>query len=195
VEEIMADVVRDIPFYKNSGGGMTLSGGEPFMQAETTMALLQAGKREGLHICVETSGFAQAALIQASMPYVDIYLFDYKATRSDAHKYFIGAPNELIVSNLKMLLDTGAKVILRCPMVEGVNDTPEHLEGIAALYRSYPELLGVEIMAYHNMGRDKGIRVGLDEEQMLDLPLTPEPVKTRWIDELHRLGCSIAKIG
>jgi pyruvate formate lyase activating enzyme len=80
-------------------------------------------------------------------------------------------------------------------MVAGVNDSPAHLEAIAALYQKYPRLVGVEIMAYHNMGRDKGVRVGIDAERLTDLPLTPEDTKKRWIDTLHGLGCATAKIG
>lgn len=195
VNDVIAEVLRDQPFYAHSGGGMTLSGGEPFMQPEFALALLKAGKQAGIHTCVETCGFAKEAVIRESMQYTDLYLYDYKATDPVKHLEFTGARNELIISNLKMLLENGAKVILRCPMIEGVNDTQEHLEGIGKLYRLYPQMEGVEIMAYHNMGYDKGIRVGIDSEEMIDQPLTPEATKTRWIDTLHAFGCTCARIG
>jgi pyruvate formate lyase activating enzyme len=195
LDDVIEEVLRDKPFYDSSGGGITLSGGEPFMQSEFTMALLKKSKKAGLHVCIETSGFARQQLIKESMEYVDIYLFDYKATDPQKHTDFTGVSNEVIIANLQFLLENQARVILRCPLIEGVNDSPGHLEGIASLYRQYQHLAGLEVMAYHNMGKDKGIRVGIDKEKMLEQPLTPEAVKSGWIDKLKSLGCSIAKIG
>ncbi|MDR1531515.1 MAG: glycyl-radical enzyme activating protein [Clostridiales bacterium] len=194
-EQVIAEVKRDMPFYERSGGGLTLSGGEPFAQPEFLCSLLAAGKQAGLHICVETCGYVDEQLLRDSMPYVDIYLYDYKATGAENHKAFTGVTNERILSNLYMLLENRASVILRCPMIQGENDTVQHLAAIAELYKTYPHMLGVEIMAYHNMGRDKGVRVGIDAGEMTDMPLTPESTKAEWIKTLRDFGCNIAKIG
>jgi pyruvate formate lyase activating enzyme len=193
-EDVLAEVMRDKPFYDTSGGGMTLSGGEPFMQPEFALELMEKGKKAGLHICVETSGLASESVIKKSMELVDIYLYDYKATGPD-HKELIGVDASVPLARLELLLNGCAKVVLRCPMVEGLNDTEEHLRAIAGVWKRHPELLGVEVMAYHNMGRDKGVRVGLAPEEMVERPLTPEATKARWIDALRSYGCSVARIG
>jgi pyruvate formate lyase activating enzyme len=128
------------------------------------------------------------------MELVDIYLYDFKATGPD-HKELIGVDASVPLARLELLLNGCAKVVLRCPMVEGLNDTEEHMRAIAGVWKRHPELLGVEVMAYHNMGRDKGVRVGLAPEEMVERPLTPEATKARWIDALRSYGCSVARIG
>ncbi len=190
----MAEVERDIDFYENSGGGITLSGGEPMGQFGFAVELLQACQACGIHTCVETSGFAPQRRYQEILPLTDLFLFDYKATEMEAHQNLIGAPSDLIRANLDYLYHQGAAIILRCPLVPGVNDTPEHLEGIAKLAEQYPNLAGVELMAYHDLGKDKGLRLG-QEYPLGGVATADKDMQQGWLDSLAALGCDRAVIG
>jgi pyruvate formate lyase activating enzyme len=194
VDCVLDEVARDADYYARSGGGLTLSGGEPLGQFEFARALLRAAKERGLHSCLDTSGQAHRRKFEMIADDVDLFLYDYKATDPDEHRALTGAPNHLILANLDYLYHRGAAIMLRCPLVPGVNDSPAHLAGIAALSARYPGLRGVEIMAYHALGRDKAARMGYDNP-LVDLPNTGEPTKARWLDALHALGCERAKIG
>jgi glycyl-radical enzyme activating protein len=194
VAEVLAIVLRDRPFYEQSGGGLTISGGEPMLQPEFTMALLQAAKAEGLHTCLDTSGWTSQRALEQVLPFVDLFLFDYKATDPDTHKSLTGVSNELILANLDYLARQGASVRLRCPLIPGVNDTADHLAGIAALSRRFPELDGIDLMAYHNVGNAKYERYGL-KNPLPGLASTDEKTKQSWLETLHALGCEKAVPG
>jgi glycyl-radical enzyme activating protein len=194
VESIMAVVLRDRLFYDQSGGGLTISGGEPMLQAEFTLALLKVAKAEGIHTCLDTSGVASQHALEKVLPFVDLFLFDYKATDPQAHKKFTGVSNELILANLDFLVHQGASIRLRCPFIPGVNDSPDHLEGIAALHRRYPGLDGIDLMAYHNIGNAKYERYGLTNP-LLGLQTTEDATRQAWMETLHALGCEKAALG
>lgn len=194
VERVMDEVMRDDPYYRRSGGGLTLSGGEPLAQFEFARALLHDARQQGLHTCLDTSGLAARQRFEAIVDDVDLFLYDYKATSPAEHRRLTGASNMLILDNLDYLYRRAARIILRCPLVPGVNDTAEHLAGIAALAARYPRLEGVQIMGYHSMGRDKAARVGYSNP-LGDLPTADAATKTRWLDTLHRLGCARAVSG
>ena len=194
VEDVMAEVLRDEAYYRRSGGGLTLSGGEPLAQPAFAVALLRAAKEHGLHTCLDTSGAVSRARIAAAAEVTDLFLYDYKATDPDTHRRLTGVSNELVLDNLEFLYRRGAHVRLRCPLVPGINDTPEHLTGIAALAARYPALEGIEIMPYHDLGRDKGARIGQDYA-LPDVPTADEATKAGWLDDLHALGCIRARLG
>ena len=194
VEQIMAEVERDIDFYQHSGGGITLSGGEPMAQFDFAVEILQASRERGIHTCLETSGFAPERNYQEILPLVDIFLFDYKVTEPESHQNLIGVPNQRILSNLDFIYSQDAAIILRCPLIPGLNDTPEHLAGIASLSENYPNLQAIEIMPYHDMGRDKGLHLG-QEYQLDDLPNADETIQQDWLDALAALGCGPVQIG
>ncbi len=195
VDEILRTVEADRAYYDASGGGVTVSGGEPMAQPAFAVALLAACRARGIHTCMETSGFAPWADMARASSVTDLFLYDYKATSPEAHRRLTGVSNDLILNNLRRLNDQGARIILRCPLIEGVNDSDEHLRGIAALAARTPAVEGVEIMAYHNMGREKGARVGRAEEDMLSHDMTTDAVKARWLAALIGYGCESAKIG
>jgi len=190
----MAVVRCDRLFYEQSGGGLTITGGEPMLQAEFTQELLQAARAEGLHTCLDTSGWASQRAFEQVLPFVDLFLFDYKATDPVTHKKLTGVSNELILSNLDFLARQATSIRLRCPLIPGVNDSPEHLDGIARLRRSYPSLVGIDLMAYHNVGNSKYERYGL-ENPLPDLKTTDEPTKQAWLETLHSMGCEKATLG
>ncbi|MCL2462621.1 MAG: radical SAM protein, partial [Defluviitaleaceae bacterium] len=192
-DEVAAEVTRDRAYYEHSGGGATLSGGEPLMQFAFSAELLKKLKEQGIHTCVETCGFAGRDKLAALLPLVDIFLFDYKATDPEAHRTLTGVSNELILDNLEFLVNSGAKVILRCPLIPGVNDSAEHLAAIAELSGKYPDLLGVEVMPYHNMGVGKAKRAGVDMPE-LEIGMPGEEIKGQWREKLEKYGCVKLKI-
>lgn len=180
VDEIIADVLKDKVFYDNSGGGMTVSGGEPMMQFEFTYSLLKRAKEEELHICMETCGYAATEKYLKIAELVDIFLFDFKATDPEKHKEFTGFDNKLILKNLKVLDEAGAKIILRCPIIPSLNDTPEHFKGIADTANSLKNILEINIEPYHPLGSGKSSKLGKEYPlENLTFP-TDESVK-EWI--------------
>jgi glycyl-radical enzyme activating protein len=188
VEQVLAEVMRDQAYYRRSGGGLTLSGGEPLAQFPFARALLRAAKAEGLHTCLDTSGLAHRSRFEQIIDEVDLFLFDYKATDPDEHRRLTGVSNELILENLDYLYSHDAHIILRCPLIPGINDSAAHLAGIAALAARYPRLHGIEIMAYHNLGREKAARLGY-VNPLADLPSADKTIASSWIGALERLGC------
>ncbi len=191
---VMAEVERDRAFYENSGGGITLSGGEPMGQFDFAVEILRTCRARGIHTCLETSGFAPWRKYQEILPLVDLFLFDYKVTEPDSHRDLVGVPNELILANLDHLYRAGVAIILRCPLIPGVNDTPAHLEGIVKIAEKYPDLHGIEIMAYHDLGRDKGLRLGR-AYPLEGVKSADEAIKQKWLESLAALGCGKAVIG
>ena len=186
VEEVIQDVLRDRPFYETSGGGMTVSGGEPLMQIDFTEALLQAAKAENLHCCIETSGFAPTAAVDRVRPFVDLFLYDVKETDRDRHIAATGVPNDIILANLCHLHDVGEHILVRLPIVPGINDTAEHFDGIASLARELPRLEGFEIMPYHRLGEGKLERLGLGNHDRVTVDAPDPAVVAQWIDTLSR---------
>lgn len=193
VAQVMAEVLKDVAYYRRSGGGLTVSGGEPMAQFAFTRALLRAAKEAGLHTCLDTSGQTSRSRLKAVLSDVDLFLYDYKATDPRDHRRLTGVANERIVDNLDFLYRQGARIRLRCPLVPGVNDTPAHLAGIAGLAARYPDLEAIQILPYHDMGRDKALHIGR-VNVLRDLPTADEATKARWIAALHDLGCTRARL-
>ncbi|MHC5034072.1 MAG: glycyl-radical enzyme activating protein [Planctomycetota bacterium] len=190
VEEALATVLRDTPFYETSGGGMTVSGGEPLLQIEFTEALLTAAKDAGLHCCVETCGHADFSLLERILDSVDLFLYDVKDTDNQRHLDYTGVPNTQIIGNLRALVDRGAAVRLRLPIVPGLNDRPDHFQGVAELVSDLPGLLGVELMPYHRLGLGKLDRLGL-KRQVPEPPAPDEALVDSWIGNLRKLGIEV----
>jgi pyruvate formate lyase activating enzyme len=186
VEDAIAEVMKDEVFYKNSGGGMTLSGGEPMAQAGFTLALLTAAKEKGLHTCMETCGFASWENYEKTVGLVDIYLFDYKITDPELHKKCTGVSNERIRENLKKLDAAGAKTILRCPIIPTINDTPEHFAGIAEMANQLANVLEINIEPYHPLGSSKSAM--LDKEYPLgDMTFPENETVEGWMETIRSM--------
>jgi pyruvate formate lyase activating enzyme len=131
-EEVVARILPDRPFFRERGG-VTLSGGEPMEQPAFAAALAILLHRENIHVAVETCGYAAPEAYKAILPYTGLFLFDWKITDPEEHRKWTGQDNRLIRENLEMLYREGAEIILRCPVIPGVNDTPEHFRGIGKL--------------------------------------------------------------
>jgi pyruvate formate lyase activating enzyme len=195
VQEVMEDVVRDRPFYEESGGGMTISGGEPLHQYAFTCALLKAAQGERIGTCLDTSGFADWIRIEALLPLVNIFLFDIKAMTDSLHRELTGSPIEPVLANLRRLHDAGARIRLRLPLVPGVNATDEHLRACGALAASLPNLEGVDVMAYHRMGLSKRERFGIEVPAVMRGVMPPEDLEIeRWLNLLRVSGAPTAAL-
>jgi pyruvate formate lyase activating enzyme len=187
----MALIERDRPFYERSAGGLTVSGGEPLAQAGFTRDLLSAARQRGIGTCLDTCGEGRLADLEALIPWVDLVLFDYKASRAARHLALTGVDGRRIRRNLDALLAAGVPVVLRVPLVPGVNDDDEHLDAVAALAAS-GRLRAVEVMPYHALGRDKRGRFGRPGAG-------PDTSATRsqaeaWLAALAARGCE-ARLG
>ncbi|OGQ88358.1 MAG: hypothetical protein A2289_22255 [Deltaproteobacteria bacterium RIFOXYA12_FULL_58_15] len=137
VDAIIAEVLEDVPFYNNSGGGMTLSGGEPLLRVEFATTLLQRAKSHGIHTCVETAGAVLTETFTAVMPYVDLFYLDLKHMDEKVHVSLTGKSNQQILANADMLIRQGAAVEFRMPLIPERNDHPENLDRIAAFLRDH----------------------------------------------------------
>ena len=178
VEEVMNQVRKDKAFYDNSGGGLTISGGEPLAHFEFTHELLAAAKSEGIHTAVETSGFAPRERIEALLPLVDLWLWDVKAPPS-LHEKLVGCPAEPILDNLAFIAARGAAIVLRCPLVPNVNDSDEALANIAHLAETTPGVRRIDIEPYHPLGEGKCRRLG--RAKVFSAPFASDADKARWV--------------
>ena len=162
VEEILAIVLRDQHFYAD-GGGMTVSGGEPFAQSAFLLALLQAAKEHGVHTAIETSGAAQPTDLLAVLPYADLFLYDCKMMPGDAHKRYVGCDGKALVENLHLLDAHAADIILRCPIIPGINDTSAHFSYLAELASKVKHICAIHIEPYHTAGVSKAKDLGREK--------------------------------
>jgi pyruvate formate lyase activating enzyme len=192
--EILEEVLPDQAYYDKTGGGITLTGGEPMSHPEFVVELLRQCKQLGIHTCIETAGSVSRERFERVLPLVDHFLFDYKLSDPIDHKRYTGVTNELILENLDYLYHSGATITLRCPIIPGINDTSEHFQAIHALSITYPNLAGIELLPYHDMGKSKAQSVGLDIP-LEHLKTTPKEVSEKWRTTLESLGTEKVVIG
>lgn len=190
VDLIISEVLKDKKYYDKTGGGITISGGEPMAQFEFTKELLIESKKNGLHTVLDTCGYGDQNHYKEIMNYVDLFLFDYKFTDEELHKDYTGVSNKEILANLDFLYNNGASIILRCPLIPGINDNDSHLNGIKNIIGKYPRLKSVEIMPYHNMGKDKASRVGI-QYKLSHIKNAEESDKQRWINYFSDAGINV----
>jgi len=165
VEALVADVMKEKRYYQGRRGGVTISGGEPAMQPEFLLAVVQELKKEGVHVALETSGICDFRVYESVLPYVDLFLYDCKETDSELHRKFTGFDNKLILENLRRLYKAKAAILVRCPVIKGLNDREDHFKNLAALSRELPDLVGIEILPYHKLGVSKAEHMGLEPQE------------------------------
>ncbi|MBN1218598.1 MAG: glycyl-radical enzyme activating protein [Anaerolineae bacterium] len=155
VSQVMADIEKDIAFYDESGGGVTFSGGEPLSQRDFLLALLQACRAKDIHTVVDTSGFATWQTFDRIRPYVNLFLYDLKLMDDADHQKFTGVSNQLILQNLQLLSQAGHHLIVRLPIVPGINDDQQNIWQIGAFVAALPQAHPIELLPYHHIGTDK----------------------------------------
>lgn len=191
VAECLAPVLADRPYYR-SGGGLTVSGGEPLAQPAFAAALLSAARARGVHTCLETCGHAGEAALEAVLPYVDLVLFDCKATDEETHRRLTGVGINLISATRERILALGVPMILRCPLVPGVNDDDAHLRAIGALSARHG--LPVEIMPFHTLGSGKADALGRPRTGLPEESATQAQIEA-WVRGLRAAGVAEVSVG
>ena len=162
IEDVLAVVLRDRHYYAASGGGLTVSGGEPFAQYAGLTALLRLAKEQGLHTAVETTGQVAESLFLEALPLIDLLLFDIKHPDADELKRVTGGDFPVILKNLSLAAKHRAEdIVLRVPVIPGFNSAPDVISRIYALARSYG-IQRVDLLPYHRLGVEKYERLGLD---------------------------------
>ncbi|MGN0293100.1 MAG: choline TMA-lyase-activating enzyme [Lachnospiraceae bacterium] len=165
ISELLDIVMEDKDFYMMSGGGVTLGGGEVTSQPEAAASLLDACKRNGVNTAIETCGYVKPENLKMLAPFVDLFLFDLKHINSERHYEWTGVRNELILDNVKWLLGNNKNVKIRMPLLKGVNDRQEDIEGIVRLltpYQDYDNFKGIDLLPYHKMGVNKYRQLGME---------------------------------
>jgi len=160
VAEVMDVLTLDRPFYEESGGGVTLSGGEPLHQPDAVLALLETCKRQGMHTALDTCGYAPKTIIKQVAPLVDLFLYDLKLMDNQDHLDATGVPNQEILENLRVLDHLGARIWLRLPLIPGVNDAPDQLEAVADFASNLNHLEALHLLPYHRSGVGKAKQLG-----------------------------------
>jgi len=184
VEQVMAEIERDIAFYDESGWGVTMSGGEPLLQRDFLSALLQACREKEIHTALDTSGFAAWETIERIRGYVDLFLYDLKLIDDARHRQFTGVSNAPILRNLQALSQRGHAIRLRVPVIPGINADDESVRQIGAFAAALAHLDGVDLLPYHAIGVDKYARLNLAYK----LPETRSPSDERLTEIAHILN-------
>ena len=168
VDEVFNEVMKDEVFYRNSGGGLTLSGGEPLYQLDFSVELARRIKEAGYHTALETAANVPYSSIQKILPYIDLFLYDIKAFSSDVHKSWMSVGNERIMENFGKIADEGKEVIVRVPLIPRVNDGEEfrHIVDYVARFDTVKEL---HILPYHTLGESKYTQLEM-QNHMLEHP-------------------------
>lgn len=160
IAEIVAEIKKDLPFFDQSGGGITCSGGEPLSQPESLLALLRASGQLGIHRTVDTSGFARVETLLEVAQHCELFLYDIKHMDSTIHERFTGVANELILSNLRALSDNGHAIRVRIPLIGGVNDDEKNIRATGAFVAGCKGVQGIDILPYHPSATAKYRKLG-----------------------------------
>ena len=194
VEKIVQEVEKDRAYYRRSGGGLTLSGGESLCQPEFARDLLRAAKEAGITTAMESMACAKWEVIEDILPYLDQYLMDIKHINPEKHKEFTGRSNELMLENARKVAASGmTELSIRVPVIPTFNDTPEEIRDIAWFADKLPGVKRIHLLPYHRLGQDK--YEGLGREYLMKdiLPPTNEHMEMlkRVVTENSRLICQI----
>ena len=154
LDHIMKEVMKDIDFYQESNGGVTLSGGEVLLQHEFAIALLKQLKKQGIHTACETTGYASPEIFKTFIENVDLLLFDIKHYNSQEHYNVTKVYNEKIIKNLKIAINQGKEVIIRIPVIPGVNNSLEDAQGFCMLLKEVG-IKKINLLPFHQFGQKK----------------------------------------
>ena len=176
VGDVMDEVERDVIFYDQSGGGVTFSGGEPLMQPDFLLALLNQCRALNIHTAVDTSCYAEPAIIESVAEKADLFLCDIKHMDNEMHERFTGVGNKLILDNIRLISKAGKKIVIRIPIIPGFNDETANIEATGEFAASLQGIGRVDILPFNRGGMEKSSRLmgetksmqieTSDEEQM-----------------------------
>jgi pyruvate formate lyase activating enzyme len=192
VEELLVEIERDQIFHDQSGGGVTFSGGEPLLQWGFVLESLRACGRVGIHRTVDTTGFASPRVLMQVAEETDLFLYDLKTLDPALHRRATGVPLRPILENLERLLEGGARVHVRLPLIPGISDGDEHIEraGVLLAGRSDHSVEAVHLLPFHRAARDKHQRFGVPWRLKDDRPIPPERALALG-ERLRELGLNV----
>jgi len=159
-EEVFREIQKDALFYKNSGGGFTLSGGEPLFQGEFCIELISICKKHDFHGAIETSGYGNPDVLLEFAQKLDLIFFDLKHMDNEMHKKYTGVPNTTILNNLSMIQDVAKEIVIRTPLVPGCNDSVENIDQTADFISTLRNVTAWELLPYHRLGEHKYAQLG-----------------------------------
>lgn len=192
--EVMDTVEKDRQYYRRSGGGLTLSGGESLCQPEFARALLAIAHQRGMNTSMESMGCARYEVIESILPYLDTYLMDIKHTNPQKHKEFTGRSNELMLENARKIAASGrTNLVIRVPVIPTFNDTPEEIADIARFANALPGVKTIHLLPYHRLGEGK--YEGLGRPYLMGDILPPEDehmqMLKKMVEHVSSLECHI----
>ena len=191
VEQVVKELKKDATNYRRSGGGITLSGGEPLVQSDFSKEIFKACKAQGWHTAIETTGYAKAEVIENVFPYVDLALMDIKNIDSNIHKEYTGVSNEIILENIKRVSKI-TKVIVRVPVIPEFNSSEESILKISKFVKILNNIDTIHLLPYHTYGENKYGLLGRDYLMKKVGNLTQEEIDNlKKIVESHNIQCII----
>ena len=158
--EVMDRIMNDRPFFEESGGGITISGGEPLAQAGFCLELIKQCKAHGIHTAIDTSGYAMEDELQPLLSITDLFLFDLKIIDPDEHLRHTGTDNQVILDNFRKVYHSGSRIMVRIPLVEGFTDTDDNIRDLVGFMKDYPEVDRIDLLPYHALSRNKYRKLG-----------------------------------
>ncbi|MCS2153569.1 glycyl-radical enzyme activating protein [Scandinavium goeteborgense] len=173
VDDIMATVLRDKPFYDRSGGGLTLSGGEPFMNPELALQLLKTSHDQGIHTAVETCLHVPWKYLEPALPYIDLFLADLKHVDADKFMQWTDGSSKRVLDNLKRLAAADKKMTIRVPLIQGFNADEASIEAITEFAATELQVSDIHFLPYHTLGMNKYSLLGVPysaPDKPLDAP-------------------------
>ena len=155
VNEVMAEIEKDMIFYEESNGGVTFSGGEALHQPEFLISLLKRCKEKNIHTALDTSGYVEKEILVKTMDLVDLFLYDLKLIDDDKHTHYTGVSNKVILDNLRFLDEKGKQIVIRIPIIPGITDAEDNLSKLAEFIKSLKNINDVNLLPYNKMGEEK----------------------------------------
>ena len=197
MDEIVKEAAADLPFFKNSGGGVTVSGGDPLFFSEFTLELIKRLKHENIHVGIETSCFQKWQKIEPMLPYVDLFLVDIKSLNSKKHKDVVGWPLEIILKNIETLIEFDANIRIHLPIVPEFNNSAEDFEAYVSYLRKFAKkLAGIDVLPFHVYGEAKYISLGRSETYAFkDIEPIPGKDLLPLINGLKKTGVANLTVG
>jgi pyruvate formate lyase activating enzyme len=192
VEEIVKEVKKDEIFYKHSKGGVTLSGGEPLLEIEFTLALLKSLFENRINVGVDTCGYVSSGDIEMTLPYVNFFLWDLKIMDERKHLDFTGVSNKLILDNLKLVSKKKVPVYIRIPVIPGYNDTEENIMDTCEFAQGLESLVEIDLLPLHHLGEARYASLNR-LYPIIGMPLIPDEKmqELKKLVESYGLTCSI----
>ena len=193
VDRVLFEVMQDEAYYARSGGGVTLSGGEVLLQPAFALDLLRALRARGVHTAIESNLNVPFSVLEPLLPELDLVMCDLKTWDDDLHRKYTGVSNARIKENIERLKETGVPVIVRTPVIPGVNDRPEEISAIAAFAAQLPNLLYYELLNFNPLGSSKYLALDVENAFATARPLPEEKIQS--LADAARGVCPSVRVG